>query len=558
MSQSQSNARVPFKLNLALLTCLLLALAVRLWSIDFGLPHRYHIDEPAYVLAALQIGQGNFHIAYPPPSPSLRQVLLLGLFGLLFLGYLLTGRVNSPAAFARQYQIDPSPFYLLARGLNVVASLATIALLYRLARRRRDERTSLIACLFLSLCFLDARHAHFVEQYSLIALLVVATTYLALSYVRTGGSRHLLLAGLTCGAAIGQRYSMLPLGVTLLLGVLFRWRGDGRKSSLVHTLGLLAAAVMIGYVIGAPAIVLNSRNFLKTFSGQTLLAVTSAGFWGFEFTDMPSWQFYTTIVEIAFGLPLALMVLLGLGLAIRRHSQEDILLLSFPITYGAVLLVVSAASSAFARYLVPVLPFLTFFAADGTVALVGWLTRRRFPRIGNAALPLFVLVLVLIPACRIVRLNLLWAQTDTRTLAKAWIEAKVPAGSRIAGQWHGPPLSTEADPEPNSERIYEVETLNPFSADPKWYSMDYYRDSGFDYLILSSFIYKLRRVDPVENVTRDAFYASLEQQTELVAEFRPYTGQDEPSFFFEQIWGPITDLARFERPGPVIKIYRVR
>lgn len=115
---------------LALAVLLLLALAVRVWGISFGLPHRYHIDEPAYVLAALQMGQGNLMIAYPPLSPSLHQILLLGLFAILFLVQMLTGRVSSPAAFAKQYQIDPSAFYLLARGLSAAASAANILLLF--------------------------------------------------------------------------------------------------------------------------------------------------------------------------------------------------------------------------------------------------------------------------------------------------------------------------------------------------------------------------------------------------------------------------------------------
>jgi hypothetical protein len=165
---------------------------------------------------------------------------------------------------------------------------------------------------------------------------------------------------------------------------------------------------------------------------------------------------------------------------------------------------------------------------------------------------------VAIPSYRIILLDRLWSQTDTRTLAKAWIEANVPAGTRIATQWHGPPLSTLSDPEPYSSRTYDVEILNPFSADPQLYSLQYYQDNGFDYLVLSSFIYQLRRVDPAENAVRNAFYTSLNREAELVAEFKPYVGDSEPPFFFEQMWGPIMDLVQLERPGPTIKIYRLR
>jgi len=469
----------------------------------------------------------------------------------------MTGRVASLADFARQYQVDPTDFYLLVRGLSVLASLSTIVLLYHVVRRQRDHRTALVASLFLGLSFLDVRHAHFAEVYSLLALFVLVATFFILTYVQHGRKQDLALAGMFCGAAIGLRYSMLPLVGTLLLGLLLRRRASDRKRSLVALSALLAGTMVLGFVIGAPAIVLNSRLFFKNIGVLAGLAGTQEGLWGFQFTDIPTWQFYATIIEIAFGLPLALMSLLGVAFAVWRHRRKDILLLSFPITYGVLLCRMSAASSAYARYMVPMLPFLAFFAADAAVTLPGWLVRRRSPRTRATVLSIVSLVLVAIPSYRIALLDHLWSQADTRTLAKDWIEANVPAGARIATQWHGPPLSTVNDPEPDTSRIYDVVVLDPFSADESLYQIDYYRREGFDYVILSSFIYSLARVNPRENDLRRSFYASLDQRAELVAEFRPYEGDIEPPFFFEQIWGGITDLTKYKRLGPTLKMYRL-
>ena len=119
----------------------------------------------------------------------------------------------------------------------------------------------------------------------------------------------------------------------------------------------------------------------------------------------------------------------------------------------------------FARYLIPVLPFLTLFAAFGTVKLVDWLTKRWSPKVRTLALTVTALALVVIPAYRIVILNRLWAQTDTRTLAKIWVEENIQEGAAIAIQWHGPELASVENPEPNSTRIYRVLKLGPFSED---------------------------------------------------------------------------------------------
>ena len=118
-------------------------------------------------------------------------------------------------------------------------------------------------------------------------------------------------------------------------------------------------------------------------------------------------------------------------------------------------------------------------------------------------------------------------------------------------------MATSTDPEADSKRIYDVKGLDPFFTDSKLYSLDYYQKDGYSYLILSSFIYNLRRVDNEENEMIDAFYKSLDKNSELIIEFKPYKVDIEPLFFFEQMWGPITNMSKFERPGPVIKIYQV-
>ena len=106
--------RVVKRENLSLAACLLVALSVRIWSIGFGLPHRYHVDEKSTILSVLHLGQGNFQITYPLLSPNLLDFLYLALFTMLLLWYLVTGRVASLAEFAQQYRSDPTDFYLLA------------------------------------------------------------------------------------------------------------------------------------------------------------------------------------------------------------------------------------------------------------------------------------------------------------------------------------------------------------------------------------------------------------------------------------------------------------
>jgi len=544
--------------NLLLLGILFVALALRLWGIGFGLPHRYHIDEPPQVIAALRIAQGDFKIDYPPLSPNIHQMLLTSLFGVLFVIQFVTGYVSSPMAFALQYLEDPTPFYLLTRGLSVTSSIFALLILYWLVNRLRGRRVALVATALMAFCFLDVREAHFGKQYSLLSFLVMLSIALIWLGIEKGKSKYILASGFVSGVAIGLRYSTLPLGLALLVAYLFimlRKKSQVSKVNIAGGFFLLGLIGLVGVIVGAPALVLNPGTISSTSGVWASYVVESAGFEGFRFVGSSAISYYALALQVAWGVPLLLMAPGALMIA-KHWRREALLLFVFPGVYSFIILLAPPESAVFVRYLMPVLPFLALIAAEGFIWLVDYLPATMSARYKTITSLLFLGLLLSIPLAQSLRFDWLLAQTDTRTQAKIWIESHVPSGARIAQQWHGPPLSTPDDPEPRSERVFDVTVLNPFSSDPSLYNLEYYREEGYQYLILSSFIYNLGRVDPVEDRTRNMFYNNLQNDAELVAEFKPYEGEG-PRFIVEQLWGPFTDLWNLERPGPVIRIYRL-
>jgi len=550
-----------WKDNVLLGVILISAAGLRLWSLDFGLPFRYHIDEPAYVVAALKIAQGNLHLIYPPLSPSFQQLVYLSLYGVLFLAGLVRGEINSPLEFSQTYQLDPSAFYLLARGVSVICSLAAIVVLFLLVRRLRDRTTALLAALILAVCFLDVRHAHFVEPYSMLTLFVLLAVYFAHKYIADGEMRYLLFSGLITGLAIGVRISMASLVFVPLYAAVFWWFSSSQPRKwilLLKNLAILGVTGIVGLLIGVPGLIVNFSNTLDAILGQSALAAGDRGFYGLVFSELPTWQFYLVILEFALGIPLLIAIFLGVVRQLWMHRIQDILFAIFPLTFAMILLTASASSSAFARYLIPVLPFLAYLGADGIVWLGGAILQNRSPVIRRLGVFAGVLLLIAIPLLRSVRLDYLWTRLDTRTQAKQWIESNIPEDSHLAIQWHGPPLSTLDDPEPKSERTYQLKELYPFDKNPDFYNLDVYRQNGDEYLILNSTIYNLKMSDPIVEARRVAFYQSVESQAELLAEFKPYPNSKEPPFIFEQIWGPINNLFDRTQPGPTIKIFRIQ
>ena len=106
----------------------------------------------------------------------------------------------------------------------------------------------------------------------------------------------------------------------------------------------------------------------------------------------------------------------------------------------------------------------------------------------------------------------------------------------------GPPLSRDR---------HEVVLAQPLFGE----TLDEYRRRGVTHIVASSYVADRWLLDPESDAQRRAFFARLAKEAELVAEFRPFAGDERPGFVHDQIYGPFNDLGRVLRPGPTLRIY---
>jgi len=192
----------------------------------------------------------------------------------------------------------------------------------------------------------------------------------------------------------------------------------------------------------------------------------------------------------------------------------------------------------FARFLLPTLPALLVIAAAPLERL--WAIR---PVLG-LSVALVVAVPTLVDA---VRFDVLLTRQDTRRQAADWVVARLPRDALLAadGPPLGPPLAVRG------ARVLEGTEGALFDLSPAEY-----RVRGVEYVVASSFTSEVHAIDPDREARRLAFYAQLARDAEVVAEFRPYAGNDAPAFAYDQIYGPFNGLDALERPGPTVTIYR--
>ncbi|MFQ6059448.1 MAG: ArnT family glycosyltransferase, partial [Anaerolineae bacterium] len=428
-----------------------IALLLRIWGIGFGLPFTYHPDEHQYVDTALGFLGGDLN-PHRFNNPALFKYLLAALYALWYLIGRGLGAFESVAAFQSWATADPTPVYLLARLTSALLGTATVAITYGLGRLAYDGRTGLLAATLLAGTFLHARDSHYAVNDVPATFFVTMALFFSLRVLQRGRLQDYGLAGLCAGLATATKYTGLLLLVPLLLAHLLAGgaRPRDRAARLASRWLLAGLGAFVGaYLLGAPYSVLDWPAFLADL--KTLMIRGSTGFKGLQLDPASGWLFYLKTLLWGMGLPLALASILGVLVALIRHRRQDLVLVAFPLILylymGRQLLI-------FARFLIPALPVLTLLAAR-TV----WLAVERLPGgEGGQAVAVGVVAVVLLfqPVLDTVRHDYLLTRTDTRTLAKAWIEANIPNGAKIITQPNGPELAGADGHAPRSRRTYDL------------------------------------------------------------------------------------------------------
>ena len=160
---------------------LLVAFALRVWGIWFGLPYVFHNDEGNEVLRALQLGTGQFN--FQRIDKGVYFYLLFIEYGVLFVILNILGIVNSASEFGEYFIRDPSAFYLIGRVTTVVIGTATVFLVYKIGRLAYSTTTALFAAGALAINVLHAKLSHFVTVDVPLAFFTTAALFFAVRMI---------------------------------------------------------------------------------------------------------------------------------------------------------------------------------------------------------------------------------------------------------------------------------------------------------------------------------------------------------------------------------------
>jgi len=535
-------------------------LALRAWSVSYGLPDLYHPDEPRIVERAVRFHQGDLNPRFFN-WPSLYMYVVAGVYGLVF-GASVDGVAG---AFGR----NPALFYLVGRLVTALFGTATLAILYLTGRLAYGRAVGILAAGLLAVDLLHVRDSHWITTDVPVTFLITLATFYALRYWRDGRLADAGAAGLVAGLATSMKY---PGGLAFL-GLLAAhaarrpgwpaWRRvAGRDTTLAA--GLAAG----GFVLGTPFALLTPVAFVRGVLDE-LREVHTVQF-GNE-ADAPGYLFHLAYsLPEAMGWPVYLLALAGLAWAVVVRGAREAVLLAFAVPY---LLVIVTWSSRFERYVIPLLPCLTLLAALALVRGVGWLAERGrlAPRPWRGIALAGAAVLLVAPALgRVTAYHRLLARPDTRELSSGWIEREVPPGARIALEPYSlslPVARRQLREAPGTLAGLQqplpaaIPTERAGREDGYWlvrldtYDLDHLVEDGVEYVVLSGFVYQRHRQACDRHPAPCRFYAQIEARSQLVFSASP--GVEDAALRVGDIYSPLTRLRERRHPGPSIRIYRL-
>ncbi len=411
-------------------------------GVHYGLPLWLIADEPPFVLAALKMIQLKtllpvFHqedfqpFLYYPPYLSYFYlpffVLILGVQFLFFNG--------TAQEFVNFIASDTTVFFIAARLLMVLLGVFSAFLIYQIAERIfRNRLAGVFSAFFLgtslSYLALSATTRHWMP----VAFIFVLTLFF-LTYPDWSFRKRYLFSVLTLGVGSGIS-TIAVLGALLIVFWYFFYDQRSLREDLkdkffyfllfLFILLFIIPALLYPYGFG-------SKGRVTSLSDKSLIG----------FLESPIVFLKPVIVSEPV---LAFWALIGLVWAFIKKEKFFLPLLLYVIFYGAIFYLFFRFEH---RFVVPLVPFLAFFAGYGFMLF--------FQAVRNNFLRGLSVVTLLVPLISAGQLGLLAYRNDSREMARGWVEANIPAGSRILV--NAPSLRLAA----NQEAIDEQRLLDPSS-----------------------------------------------------------------------------------------------
>ena len=303
---------------------LLLSAALDIRGLDWGLPYGWHPDEKVMV-ADIMVRNRTLE---PPHfiNPSLH---VYATYAAVRAAYALEPRLGIRYSTAGAGELtDPNHpdrrlqmmAFRLTRLLSVIFQLATVCLLFKVARHHFDDDTGLIAAWFGAVTMGLVNMAHFGTGESLLFLLCLWALWRFSLVADRGWWRDYVIAGVATGLACSTKYTPWLLAIPFLVAhVSGRGLRRGLAPSGLAQMAATMASTLCAFVAASPYSLLAWPKFRDALVNTWFTGAPGGSLAHVE----RSWLPYVDIMANALGWPLFVLSLLGLVLGLLRAFSRS-------------------------------------------------------------------------------------------------------------------------------------------------------------------------------------------------------------------------------------------
>ena len=400
---------------------LVIAFLIRLW----GIWNVSTSDEYNEVFEALRQCAGHFNMERWVKR--LYLYILAVQYGIYYAVGWVFDMFQSPMHFAEKIIRDMEPLFIIGRFTSVIAGTLTVALVYRIGEKYFNRNTAIISSILLTFSVFHIDLSQQAKVDALLGLLVTATFYFVFKLVTQNSQSKWDYAwcGFFMALAVQTKINSAVLIIPFIVTMLLNYRG---KINTARSLAIFTFFFLLGFVIANPPVVLAPLHFLTNILKLTRVFDTPVNVVPSELIGFIA---YPLFYYKSMGLLISIATLLALLNAFLDRARKKIVILTFIFPFF--LMMGSLKSLVAPYYLIPILPVLFLLVAD-YLSLQHSRLKDRGLCLGGASrvlLILFISVFFFTPAKNVGYHVFSLSGANTRYLAKDWIEANIPPGSKI-------------------------------------------------------------------------------------------------------------------------------
>ncbi len=331
----------------------------------------------------------------------------------------------------------PELSYIPLVGRPIVAffDMCSLLLVILTARKLYGDTAGWLAGAFYGLTVMQIQLSHFATTDLIMTFWITWTIFWSIKKLESKSSTPLLLAGAGYGLAVSSKFSASMLILPILTTVWLAHREDGIAAVVKETFTTLLAAAFT-FSITSPYAILDYKHYLSNIAYQGAMVRGSI--------DLPyTRQYIHTLPYFYQGKQL---VLWGMGVALgtlslaafggqiwklfrKKASPAEIVMLAWTIPTA---LVIGSFHAKFMRYMAPLIPILSVYAA--WLAVEGWKQTSKRSKLALGAWALAVIVVLSGTITWAIAFHNIYRTPHTWVQASIWIYEHVPAGSTILNE----------------------------------------------------------------------------------------------------------------------------